>query len=156
MKFLFLLMGMLIFVCSSAAQPGAFAGRKHQMMFSDLNLSAEQQREVDSLIASKPRPVAAMMQARQLRLEMNDMIKNKEVSEQAIYNKLAEINKIVETSSRARVDHLLALRKILTTEQLEKLMLKMDQMKKQGMGGNAQGKGPGAGMGRGLAGNPAP
>jgi Spy/CpxP family protein refolding chaperone len=137
--------GLLVAVFLQLAPAGAEAhslrgrGRRGPARLVDrLDLSAEQAREMRQLRSShrkeQVRQRAALYVAR---LELADLLAAPKLDEAAIQAKAGEIGEKQAAQVRARVEHRLAVARILTPEQRERA---------QGMWGHGRGHGRGRGM----------
>ncbi|MCF7824295.1 MAG: Spy/CpxP family protein refolding chaperone [Candidatus Marinimicrobia bacterium] len=117
---LFLIM---VFSLSAIAQPmngPAKQGKGRMMMSEELNLTADQEKQMQELRFdhdSRMIDLKAKLQAE--RLEMRKLMAADEPNEKKIYGQIEKISTAEVKIEKARIDHKLAVRKILTAEQLK-------------------------------------
>lgn len=111
-----------------------------------LGLTEQQKAQIEKLRVDQRRAAIKRRADRQLaQLDLRELLNAQTVDEKAVGLRIKELSDLHAAELKARVDHQLAMKKILTPEQQEK----MKQMR-------ANRPGRGAGMGRGMMRGPRP
>jgi len=124
-----------------ASEPGM------QRVKEALNLSAEQTAQLRKVFVEQ-RKAAIRRQAdlKIARIELRELLTAPTVDERAIATKVKELSDLQAAAVKTRVDRMLAIRKVLSADQLEKL--KQLRMQHRGWGRRHPGERPGPGGGR--------
>jgi Spy/CpxP family protein refolding chaperone len=106
-----------------AAQPGPPHGRSHMsMMKQELGLTDEQVGQLRKLHSDQRRAaIRRRADLRIARMDLDELLNAATVDEKALGTKMKEIGDLQAAALKARVDSRLALRKVLTPEQLQKM-----------------------------------
>jgi len=113
-----------------------------------LGLTDQQKAQIEKLRADQQRAAIKRRADQKLaKFELGELLKAQTVDEKAVALRIKELTDLHGAAIKAHVDHLLAMKKILTPEQQEKM--------KQ-MHANRPGMGRGAGMGRRMMRGPRP
>ncbi len=149
-------------IVSASAQPPAMMGMGDKMATGDqLNLTDQQKESMQNLMLQHQK---AMVQTKAdlklAQLELREIMMKTKVDEKAALNQVDKISKIKADIAKAKMQNRLAMRKVLTDEQLakavkmhggprgfEKHMMKFGRGEKGCCGGGEMGCGPGMGMG---------
>lgn len=87
----------------------------------EVNLTDDQEKKIDALAtAHRKEMIKAEADLKIAKMELNDLLDNME-NETAIRKKAQEVSKLQEKIYTSRIDHRLAMNKILTAEQQKKL-----------------------------------
>jgi Spy/CpxP family protein refolding chaperone len=136
-----------VFAARSDGEPGPGArGRRGfdvARMKAELGLSDDQVAQLQKM-RSDGRSQAIRRQA-DLRIaqgELNDLIRAEVVDENAINAKVKQVTDLEAAGTRARVSQRLALRRVLTPEQLQKMESTMREHRREGRGRHFGPRGP--------------
>ncbi len=121
-KQVFIVLGL---VAGGGLAVASFAGSGSQAgaprLTEELGLSSEQRNQVEALQVDAARGMIRRRADVQVaRLDLRQLVTAKAVDEKAIATKLKELSELEAAMLRERVDHTLALRRVLTPDQVEK------------------------------------
>jgi Spy/CpxP family protein refolding chaperone len=119
-----------------------------------LGLTDQQKAQIEKLRADQQRAAIKRRADQKLaKFELGELLKAQTVDEKAVALRVKELTDLHGAAIKARVDHLLAMKKILTPEQQEKM--KQMHANRPGMGrGPGMGRRMMRGPGRGVPGGP--
>lgn len=116
---------------------GGMPGHPDMMMVEALNLSKAQQADMKKLmLEEKLKANTRMAEYKNLNLKLWDELANDSPDRGKIEKLVTEINKLQGASLNAMIDHILAVRKLLTPEQVAKLQTLQKSRMKQCNGEN--------------------
>ena len=98
-------------------------------IFKDLDLTADQQKALKKLNQQKKGKLESFKKMKAEKEAFNALLIDPKVSDQEIRNKALEMRNSMQSMHDEKINHLLEIRKILTPEQLEKMLDKMEEKK---------------------------
>jgi len=125
---------MLVFATAAFAQGGMMGGMGPMMM--GLNLNADQQAKIAQLrVKNQIDMVELNAQIKKLHLLMKQELMKPEPSKKEILALVDKVNALKAKVARKRIDHLFAMKGILTPEQWQKVAMRFPMFHKGRMGG---------------------
>jgi Spy/CpxP family protein refolding chaperone len=126
-------------------------------MQSELGLSDDQVAQLQKMRSDgRSQAIRQRADLRIARGELNDLLRAQVVDEKAVAAKVKQVTDLEAAATRARVEHRLALRRLLTPEQFSKMESHMRQHVREGFRGRRGFKGPRPDGAQGGPGGPGP